>query len=80
MEGELNREMSERAVIRLSPEPAMDVSSGKVEMEEEKEEEVGGTGGEDTVVRLRCRIEQQSTLIAMLKQRADETLREVRWG
>ena len=32
---------------------------------------------EDTVASLRSRVEQQSTLIAMLKQRGDSTLAEV---
>ena len=57
----LNRELSECAVIRLSPE----------RIQREDEDQDGG------VALLRSRVEQQSTLIAMLKQRGDETLREV---
>ena len=57
----LNRELSECAVIRLSPE----------HLQREDEDQDGG------VALLRSRVEQQSTLIAMLKQRGDETLREV---
>ena len=36
-----------------------------------------GEGGGGGVALLRSRVEQQSTLIAMLKQRGDETFREV---
>ena len=57
----LNGELSECAVIRLSPE----------HLQREDEDQDGG------VALLRSRVEQQSTLIAMLKQRGDETLREV---
>ena len=60
----LNRELSECAVIRLSPE----------QIQQGDEDQDGG------VALLRSRVEQQSTLIAMLKQRGDETLREVSVG
>ena len=60
----LNRELSECAVIRLSPE----------QIQPGAEDQDGG------VALLRSRVEQQSTLIAMLKQRGDETLREVSVG
>ena len=60
----LNRELSECAVIRLSPE----------RIQQGDEDQDGG------VALLRSRVEQQSTLIAMLKQRGDETLREVSVG
>ena len=56
--------MSECAVIRLSPE----------RIQPGAEDQDGG------VALLRSRVEQQSTLIAMLKQRGDETLREVSVG
>ena len=48
-------------MIRLSPE----------RIQRGDEDQDGG------VALLRSRVEQQSTLIAMLKQRGDETLREV---
>ncbi len=75
------QEFSDAAVIRLSPEkPAAAV--GRPDQPrggEEGEEEEGGWEG--VVARLRSRVEQQSSLIAMLKQRADETFKEVRrWG
>ena len=57
----LNRELPECAVIRLSPE----------HLQREDEDQDRG------VALLRSRVEQQSTLIAMLKQRGDVTLREV---
>lgn len=38
---------------------------------------IGESAGAVTTAQLRSRIEQQSSLIAMLKQRNDETFREV---
>lgn len=70
----LEREQSARAVIRLSPEAgrkdgtATDENGGK-SSEEEK--------GHVTLAQMRARVDQQSTLIAMLKQRNDETFNEV---
>lgn len=65
----IHREQSDCAVIRLSPEE-MSESVGEADSVEP------GEGG--VVARLRSRVEQQSGLIAMLKQRGDDTFREVR--
>ena len=66
-------ELSERAVIRLSPEkPGFRKSDVQQDTRENRE------GRATLVDRLKSRVEEQSTLIAMLKQRGDTTLREVR--
>ncbi len=69
----ISRELSDRAVIRLSPDMPVSVEEA-VQLNDEE----GGREEEEGVVpRLRSRVDQQSTLIAMLKQRSDETFREV---
>ena len=69
----LEREHSARAVIRLSPEAGRKDGTAT--------DENGGKSSEEkdhvTLAQMRARVDQQSTLIAMLKQRNDETFNEV---
>ena len=68
-----SRMEQEKAVISMSPEESSEICREGINV---------GSGGFTsdavTVAQLRSRVEQQSSLIAMLKQRNDETFKEVR--
>ena len=65
-------EQQDKSVISMSPEESSERCRGGINV---------GSGGFTsdavTVAQLRARVEQQSSLIAMLKQRNDETFKEV---
>ena len=65
-------EQQDKSVISMSPEESSERCRGGIN--------VGSgdfTSDAVTVAQLRARVEQQSSLIAMLKQRNDETFKEV---
>ena len=72
------------SVILVSPEttaskPAQESWDGTTSRSEDRADE-GEVGSHDaiTIAQLRSRVEQQSSFIGMLKQRNDETFREVK--
>ena len=75
----LEQDMS---VILVSPETTATQESwdGATSRSEEDRADKGEVGSHDaiTIAQLKARVEQQSSLIGMLKQRNDETFREVK--
>ena len=64
-------QQQDRAVILLSPEDSIDNTSDAPAPQSKADH------ASLTLAQLRSRVEQQSSLIAMMKQRNDETFREV---
>ena len=76
------QDISPKAVILLSPETNLTRETDAIS--ENTEQVTRDSGGRIveihdavTMAQLRARVEQQSTLICMLKQRNDETFKEV---
>ena len=69
--------VSQETTTRKSAQESWD---GATSRSEDRADKGGEVGSHDaiTIARLRSRVEQQSSLIGMLKQRNDETFREVK--
>ena len=69
--------VSQETTTRKSAQESWDGATSRSEEDRADKEEVGSHDA-ITIAQLKARVEQQSSLIGMLKQRNDETFREVK--
>ena len=71
--------VSQETTARKSAQESWDGATSRSEEDRaDKEGEVGSHDAKITIAQLKACMEQQSSLIGMLKQRTDETFREVK--